>query len=91
MLKAPEISTPDRHPERRPLPLEFQGVAMPASELPSLTATPISIACAMCGIEMKLVTAVITTETTVYKYQCANGHLRETVRTWVQRKKSAAR
>jgi hypothetical protein len=64
---------------------------MPASELPALTATPISIACAICGIEMKLATAVITTETTVYKYQCANGHRREAVRTWVQRKKSAAR
>jgi hypothetical protein len=44
---------------------------MPA---PELTAPPISIACSTCSDEMKLVSINPTAETTIYEYQCANGH-----------------
>jgi hypothetical protein len=44
---------------------------MPA---PELTAPPISLACSICSDEMKLVSINPTSETTIYEYQCANGH-----------------
>ena len=52
---------------------------MPVSELPPSTAPPISIACGICGNEMKLVSVDPTAENTVYAYQCTNGHRHEIV------------
>jgi len=52
---------------------------MPMSELSSSAAPPISIACGICGNEMKLVSVKPSTENAVYAYQCANGHRHEIV------------
>ena len=49
---------------------------MPAQTLSETP--PISIACKICGKEMKLV-SVKPTENTVYAFQCVKGHRRELV------------
>jgi hypothetical protein len=51
---------------------------MPA---PELTAPPISIACSICSDEMKLVSINPTAQTTIYEYQCANGHRQNIIMT----------
>jgi hypothetical protein len=50
---------------------------MHGSELPPLAAPPISIMCGGCRNEMRLASVDPTNETTVYTYQCANGHRRQ--------------
>jgi hypothetical protein len=50
---------------------------MLGSELPPLAAPPISIMCGGCRNEMRLASVDPTNETTVYTYQCANGHRRQ--------------
>jgi hypothetical protein len=50
---------------------------MPVQTLPE--ALPISIACRICGKEMKLISVECSTENTVYGYQCVKGHRRKLV------------
>jgi hypothetical protein len=49
---------------------------MPTQPLPETP--PFSIACKICGKEMKLV-SVEPTENTIYAFQCVKGHRRELV------------
>jgi hypothetical protein len=79
--QASEISTPDRHPERRSLPLESsREPIMPISDLSSKTAPPItsetvppiSPFCPTCGKEMRLTGINPTCDGTTYDYQCSN-------------------
>jgi hypothetical protein len=50
---------------------------MPTQPLPETP--PFSIACGICGKEMKLVSVECSTENTVYAYQCVKGHRRKLV------------
>ncbi len=55
-LKAPEISTPDRHRIRRPLPLRTPGsTPCPRQNCPRRSFPRLAIRCAICGREMKLI------------------------------------
>ena len=55
---------------------------MPTSELSSVRAPPLSLACS-CGKEMKLVSMDARIENTVYAYECESGHQHEIITTKV--------
>jgi hypothetical protein len=68
--KPPETSTPDRHLNGDRCPLNLQERAMATSS----PIPPPSIACDRCDHEMKLISVVPHAESTLYAYECANGH-----------------
>ena len=71
-LKAPEISTPDRHQTATVAPIVPRELAMPASEiLRSSEAPPIPPSCPTCGKKMRLTGVTPTCQGTVYDYLCS--------------------
>ena len=71
-LKAPEISTPDRHQTATVAPIVPRELAMPASEiLRSSEAPPIPPSCPTCGKKMRQTGVTPTCQGTVYDYLCS--------------------
>jgi hypothetical protein len=80
-FKAPEISTPDRHPERRPSPLQITGSTPCLRHYMRKRTYKITsrlfASLPDCGKKMRLVSVTPARESVVFGYLCANDRVLE--------------
>jgi hypothetical protein len=70
-IKAPETSTPDGHPGRRPL-ISING----AQHHAGLDGPPLSVDCVVRGKKMELAAVEPENHRTLYTFRCPSGHFK---------------